>query len=339
MTTVAEHIADDAGATPRTDASQAAVRQKVAKRHDRHALAACLGLAVVAAGCWAGLQYWTVWRFMESTDDAYVQADSTIVAPRVSGYVAALLVDDNQSVKAGQTLTRIDDRDFRTALDEATASVSAAAASVANLGAQITAQESQIRQADASVAAATASLSLSQRNDVRRRTMAQVGYGSDEQADDASTDAREKAANLERLQAAALSARQQVDVLATQRQQAQTQLARAEAAKRQAELNLSYATVTNAADGVRTEQQALGSASSALRLTRLGYGIGNAGIIQVLDAQRLQQLAELSLVRAQTQRYTQTVNLFLAAGGGITGATQRGACKIAGGRKCPAGQG
>jgi NodT family efflux transporter outer membrane factor (OMF) lipoprotein len=80
--------------------------------------------------------------------------------------------------------------------------------------------------------------------------------------------------------------------------------------------------LSNSADGVRTEQQALGSASSALRLTRLGYGVGNAGIVQVLDAQRLQQLAELSLVQAQTQRYVQTVNLFLAAGGGMTGAAQ-----------------
>jgi membrane fusion protein (multidrug efflux system) len=122
---------------------------------------------------------------MESTDDAYVQADSTIVAPRVTGYVVELLVDDNQSVKAGQTLARIDDRDFRAALDEATASVAAATASVADLGAQITAQGSQIRQADASVASATALLSLSQRNDIRRRKMAQVGYGSQEQADDA----------------------------------------------------------------------------------------------------------------------------------------------------------
>jgi len=183
MTIVAERIADVADARPRTDAGQAPVRQKLqapvrqklTKRRVRQAMAACVGLAVVAAGCWLGIQYWTVGRFMESTDDAYVKADSTIVAPKVSGYIAALLVDDNQSVKVGQTLARIDDRDYRAALDEATASVAAAAASVANLGAQITAQASQIRQADASVAAATASLSFSQRNDVRRRKMAQVG--------------------------------------------------------------------------------------------------------------------------------------------------------------------
>ena len=81
--------------------------------------------------------------------------------------------------------------------------------------------------------------------------------------------------------------------------------------------------LSNSADGVRTEKQALDSANSALRLARLGYGVGNAGIIQVLDAQRLQQLAEFSLVQAQTQRYIKTINLFVAAGGGITDTDQR----------------
>ena len=76
--------------------------------------------------------------------------------------------------------------------------------------------------------------------------------------------------------------------------------------------------VVNAADSVRTEQQALDSANAALHLTRLGYGIGNAGIIQVIDAQRLQQLAELNLVKARAQRYVVTVNLFVAAGGGLS---------------------
>jgi NodT family efflux transporter outer membrane factor (OMF) lipoprotein len=75
--------------------------------------------------------------------------------------------------------------------------------------------------------------------------------------------------------------------------------------------------LSNSADEVRTEQQALDSASAALRLTRLGYGAGNVSIVQVIDAQRLQQLAELRLVQARTARYVQTVNLFLATGGGV----------------------
>jgi membrane fusion protein (multidrug efflux system) len=281
MTTVAERITDDVDARTRTDTGQAPVWRKPTKRLGRRAIAVCVGLAVAAAGCWVGVKYWTVWRFIESTDDAYVQADSTIVAPKVSGYIAGLLVDDNQSVKAGQTLAQIDDRDYRAALDEATASVAAATASVANLGAQITAQGSQIRQADARVAAATASLGLSQRNDARRRKMAQVGYGSEEQADDASTDTKEKTAGLERLQAAALSTRQQVDVLTTQRQLAQAQLARAEAARRQAELNLSYTTITAPIDG-----------TVAARTVRLGqYVQAGTQLMALVPLQRVYVIA------------------------------------------------
>jgi NodT family efflux transporter outer membrane factor (OMF) lipoprotein len=74
--------------------------------------------------------------------------------------------------------------------------------------------------------------------------------------------------------------------------------------------------LSNSADAVRTQQEALTSADAALRLTRLGYGAGTAGIVQVLDAQRLRQLAELGLVQARTQRYLATVRLYLAMGGG-----------------------
>src|SRR6202043_1738251 len=188
--------------------------------------------------------------FMETTDDAYVNADSTIVAPKVSGYIADVMVNDNQPVKKGQLLARIDDRDLRTAVDDAMANVAAATASVSHLDARIAAQSSLIRQADPSVAAAAAAvLSLSQRNDIRRQKMAEVGYGSVEQADDASTNAKEGRANLDRLQAAALTARQQVAIFNTQRQLAQAQLARTEAAKHQAELNLSYSGIVASIDG------------------------------------------------------------------------------------------
>ncbi|MDR3510738.1 MAG: HlyD family secretion protein [Caulobacteraceae bacterium] len=206
-------------------------------------------VAVLAAAATGGARYWASGRFVQNTDDAYVKADSTAVAPKISGYIATLLVNDNQAVKAGQPLALIDDRDMRAALDEANANVAAAAASVANLDAQIAAQGSMIQQADASVAAARAALGLSQRNDARRQKMAQVGYGTEEQADDASTDVQEKSAGLSRLVAAAATARQQVAILKTQHDLAQAQLGRAQAALHQAQLNVSYATIVAPIDG------------------------------------------------------------------------------------------
>lgn len=73
----------------------------------------------------------------------------------------------------------------------------------------------------------------------------------------------------------------------------------------------------NDAAAVQTEQQAVGSADAALGLVRQGYAVGNAGIVQVLTAQRLQQIAQLGLVRARAQRHADTVRLFLASGGGL----------------------
>ena len=73
----------------------------------------------------------------------------------------------------------------------------------------------------------------------------------------------------------------------------------------------------NGADAVATQRQALNSATKALALNRDAYIAGNSTVLQVLDAQRQQQLAELNLVQARTERFVQTVNLFVAAGGGL----------------------
>jgi outer membrane protein TolC len=73
----------------------------------------------------------------------------------------------------------------------------------------------------------------------------------------------------------------------------------------------------NDAKSMQSEQQAFASADAALRLTRLGYGVGNAGIVQLLDAQRLRETAQLDRVRVETKRFADTVGLFLSTGGGV----------------------
>ena len=93
-----------------------------------------------------------------------MKADSTIISPKVSGYIAQVLVGDNQPVKAGQLLARIDDRDFRAALDQAQADVAAAEAAVRNLDAQIALQQPLIEQGTADVAAAEANLNSRRKN-------------------------------------------------------------------------------------------------------------------------------------------------------------------------------
>ncbi|MFP3273015.1 MAG: biotin/lipoyl-binding protein, partial [Paraburkholderia sp.] len=68
-------------------------------------------LALLAAAAW-GVRWWMVGRFIQSTDDAYLQADSMTVAPKISGYIAEVLVGDNQTVAVGQPLVRLDSRQY-----------------------------------------------------------------------------------------------------------------------------------------------------------------------------------------------------------------------------------
>ncbi|MFW8642538.1 HlyD family secretion protein [Rhizobium beringeri] len=108
----------DAGKPPRiTEAAAPVAEEKPArKRGGRSLLLGATALVLIAAGAYYGHDYWTVGRFHISTDDAYVKADSSTIAPKVSGYLAEVLVMDNETVKAGQPLARIDDRDFKAAL-------------------------------------------------------------------------------------------------------------------------------------------------------------------------------------------------------------------------------
>src|SRR5258707_11898663 len=96
-------------------------------------LIAALVLVVLSAAADYSDYYWTTGRFLVSTDDAYVQAHSVLISPKVSGYISEVPVDDNQAVHAGQTLARIDDRDYLTALAAARANVAAAQAAIDNL--------------------------------------------------------------------------------------------------------------------------------------------------------------------------------------------------------------
>src|SRR5438132_11711266 len=117
----------------------------------RRVLLAGAAAALLATASWYGWEYWTVGRFLVSTDDAYVKADNTTIAPKVSGYLNQVLAGDNQHVKAGQVLARIDDRDFKVALDQAKADVAAADAAVASKRAQLDVQQAVIDAAKATL--------------------------------------------------------------------------------------------------------------------------------------------------------------------------------------------
>jgi membrane fusion protein (multidrug efflux system) len=206
-------------------------------------------LAGTAIGGYYSQGYWTTGRYLESTDDAYVKADSTIVAPRVSGYIGEVLVGDNQPVKAGQLLARIDDRDFRAALAQADADVAAAEAATRNLDAQIALQAPLIEQGIADVTAAEATLQFAQEEQARYDGLMKSGSGTIQRAQQTDAALREKTAQLQHGKSGLLAAQKKVDVLTTERAKAIAQLDRARAVAQQAALNLSYTRISAPVDG------------------------------------------------------------------------------------------
>ncbi len=214
----------------------------------RAALALAVALGIAGAGDF-GYGYWTTGRYLESTDDAYVKADSTIVSPKVSGYLAEVLVGDNEPVKAGQLLARIDDRDFRTALDQAHADVAGSEAAVRNLDAQIALQQPVIEQGTADVAAAEANLQFAQQEQTRYDGLMKTGSGTVQRAQQTDAALREKIAQLQHGKSGLLAAERKVDVLTTERAKAMAELDHARAVEQQATLNLSYTRITAPVDG------------------------------------------------------------------------------------------
>jgi membrane fusion protein, multidrug efflux system len=209
-----------------------------------------VGIAGIVAISLFGWHYWTTGRFEESTDDAYVESDATIIAPKVGGYLREVGVTDNQPVKAGDLLAKIDDRDFVTALDQARASVAAAQADLANLEANLKQQQAVISQARATVEVDQANLRFLQQDNDRYSNLARTGSGSVQNAEQALSKRDVAAATYTRDEAALEAVQRQNDVLKAQLDKANAMLAQNRALQRQAELNLAYTNIVAPINGV-----------------------------------------------------------------------------------------
>ena len=216
----------------------------------RKALLTGAALAMLAGTAWYGWDYWTVGRFQVSTDDAYVKADNTTVAPKVSGYLYQVLVGDNERIKAGQILAQIDDRDFKVALDQAKADVAAARAAIASKQAQLEVQQAVINAAKATIDVDQAAVTFADQDNKRYTDLAATGSGSVQNAQQAQWRIAGAQATLARDNANLVSALKQVDLLNAEIVQANATLARAQAIQGQAELNLGYTTIIAPIDGI-----------------------------------------------------------------------------------------
>ena len=209
-----------------------------------------VGLLLLAAASYYGWEYWTVGRFQASTDDAYLQADASVISPKVSGYVREVLVADNEHVKAGQPLAIIDPRDYDVALRQANAAVQSPQADIENARAQLKAQDAIIAQAKATVALDEANLKFAQQDNDRYVSLARTGSGTVQSAQQAVSKLGIAEATLERDKSAVTAAVEQVGVLKASLAKAEAALETSNAQARQAELNKSYTTIVAPIDGV-----------------------------------------------------------------------------------------
>jgi membrane fusion protein (multidrug efflux system) len=238
--------------------------------------AACV-LLLAAGATWYGTTWWTTGRFIESTDDAYVGGEVTIIAPRVAGDIVAVPVTDNQVVHAGDLLVKIDDRDYRAALAKARAAVALQQATLANLDATRRLQQALIAEAAAGVTAAQAQIERTREDQARYRTLSATEAASVQSFQRADAAYKQAVADGDRAAAAQEAARRQLDVIDTQTQQADAVLEAAVADRDAAQLNLGYTELRAPIDG------AVGNRSA-----RVGaYATVGAQLVSVVPARGL----------------------------------------------------
>jgi membrane fusion protein (multidrug efflux system) len=236
-----------------------------AKRLSLRKVAMAGAALLIGAGVtWYGYDYWTVGRFIESTDDAYVGGAVTVMAPKVSGFIAQVAVTDNQPVQQGDLLVKLDDRDYRAALARAEAMVAAQQATLANLDATRRLQDAVIREARAEIEAADAETVRARDDRVRFATLSRTAAASIQTFQKADADYKRAVAAGDKARAALEAAQQQLAVIDTQKQQTRAALDAATADRDTARLNLGYTELRAPFDGVVGNRSARTGAFAAV---------------------------------------------------------------------------
>jgi len=220
------------------------------KRSAKSFLLPIIALALLGGGAWYGYDYWTDGRFMISTDDAYVQADMAFVSPKISGYVDAVKVVENQHVKAGDPLLVVDAGDYRIAVAQAEAQMATLSKTLDRIDAQTLAARAAETQAEAQKTAAQATADNAGKTLERARQLLATKVGTQAQLDAAQTALDQAKAALVGADAQIASAKANIGVLEAQRAEQASTLASLQLGKEKAERDLSFTTLRAPYDGV-----------------------------------------------------------------------------------------
>jgi membrane fusion protein (multidrug efflux system) len=214
------------------------VEAKPATRVRRRTVMLSIGAVLVLVAVVWGVRWWTVGRFIESTDDAYLQADSVTVAPKVSGYVAEVYVADNQAVTVGQPLVRLDSRQYEAILEQAKATIAARKADIERAAAELLQQQANIAQARAQLQGARSSEAHAIEEVQRYEPLVASGAETNERLADLRNSRDQAAATVAADIAALQAAERQPATTQAQLDQARAQLEAAAASMRQAQLDM-----------------------------------------------------------------------------------------------------
>jgi membrane fusion protein, multidrug efflux system len=208
-----------------------------------------IGTLLALAAASYGVHYVLVGRFYVSTDDAYVRANNTMLGARVSGHIAAILAGDNAVVRTGDVIFRIDDGDYRIAVDAARTKIATQQATIDRIGRQVTAQESAIEQAKAQLASADAALKRAGLDFDRQQALSAKGFASHATFEVSEAGRDQGIAAVKSAQAAYDAARDNVEVTRAQQAEARAQLAELETSLAKAERDLGFTSVRAPVDG------------------------------------------------------------------------------------------
>jgi membrane fusion protein, multidrug efflux system len=216
----------------------------------RSKLLVLVPILVLAAAAYGGWQWWRDWRFQQSTDDAYVESDISLISPKIEGYIKEVRVYDNEQVKAGQVLFVIDDSDFAAKVAQAAATVQTTEAVVKTYDTRQEFQQAMINQAAAEVDAAQAEANRADLDQKRYASLATSAVASKQQFETAEADATKAQANLVKAKAAVEAAKQQLAVLIAQKHEEEARRAQARATLRLAQNDLDNTVIRAPVDGV-----------------------------------------------------------------------------------------
>lgn len=210
-------------------------------------IAVPLLFAAVAGG---GYYWWTQVRFIETTDNAYVEADISNISVKVPGYVVLSDVTDNQHVQKGELLAQLEDNQFSAKVSQAAASLASAKADLQTLAAKVELQRALITQASAGVVAAESDKIRAEQQLIRSKKLKVSNYSSQDDVDQLQAGFDSAAARLDEAQAVLVAKQRELAVFNAQLIQASSVVEQADATLELAKIQLNDTRVTAPFSGV-----------------------------------------------------------------------------------------